>query len=235
MLKLNDITIAYGKTEVVHHVSIEVNQGEIVTILGANGAGKTTILNSILGLHRPLSGSIQFNGKEIQNTTTDKLVRMGLQLVPEGRQIFAQHTVEENLLLGAYTVSDKKLIEQRTEEMFINFPRLKERRKQLGGTLSGGEQQMLAISRALMSAPKLLILDEPSLGLAPIIVAEVFQLLLKVAKTGVTVLLVEQMANSALKVSNRAYVLETGNIVFSGTAEEVLQDDAVTKAYLGSV
>ena len=235
MLKLNDVTIAYGKTEVVHHVSMEVKQGEIVTILGANGAGKSTILNTILGLHRPVSGSIRFSDKEIQSTSTDKLVRMGIQLVPEGRQIFAQHTVEENLLLGAFTVPDKHLIEQRTEEMFVKFPRLKERRKQLGGTLSGGEQQMLAISRALMTAPKLLILDEPSLGLAPIIVSQVFQLLKQVSETGVTVLLVEQMANSALKVSDRAYVLETGNIVFSGTAEQVLQDDAVTKAYLGSI
>lgn len=235
MLKLNDIVIAYGKTEVVHGISLEVKQGEIVTILGANGAGKSTILNTILGLHRPSSGSIRFEDQEIQNTSTDKLVRMGIQLVPEGRQIFARHTVEENLMLGAYTVPDKHIIEQRTEEMFAMFPRLRERRKQLGGTLSGGEQQMLAISRSLMAAPKLLILDEPSLGLAPIIVAEVFRLLKQVSESGVTVLLVEQMANSALKVSDRAYVLETGNIVFSGTSEAVLQDDAVAKAYLGNI
>jgi len=235
MLKLNDVTIAYGKTEVVHRVSLEVNKGEIVTILGANGAGKTTILNTILGLQRPNAGSIHFDDKEVQTASTDKLVRMGISLVPEGRQVFATHTVEENLLLGAYTVKDKSLINQRIEEMFSKFPRLKERRKQLSGTLSGGEQQMLAISRALMTAPKLLILDEPSLGLAPIIVSQVFQLLEEVAQSGVTVLLVEQMANSALKVSDRAYVLETGNIVFSGTAKDVLEDDAVTKAYLGSI
>lgn len=233
MLKLNDVTIAYGKTEVVHHVSMDIKEGQVVTIIGANGAGKSTILNTIVGLHRASSGSIMYQGQEIQRISADKLVRMGIRLVPEGRQIFPKHTVEENLLLGAHIEPSNKLIKARIEEMYHRFPRLSERRQQLGGTLSGGEQQMLAIARALMTSPKLLILDEPSLGLAPIIVSEVFSLLKEVSQSGVTVLLVEQMANSALKISDYAYVLETGNIILSGTAAEVAADDAVVKAYLG--
>lgn len=233
MLKLNDVTIAYGKTEVVHHVSMDVEEGKVVTIIGANGAGKSTILNTIVGLHRASSGSIVYQGQEIQRLSADKLVRMGIRLVPEGRQIFPKHTVEENLLLGAHIEPSSKLIKTRIEEMYRRFPRLSERRQQLGGTLSGGEQQMLAIARALMTSPKLLILDEPSLGLAPIIVSEVFGLLKEVSQSGVTVLLVEQMANSALKISDYAYVLETGNIILSGTAAEVAADDTVVKAYLG--
>lgn len=233
MLKLNNVTIAYGKTEVVHHVSMNVEKGEVVTIIGANGAGKSTILNTIVGLHRASSGSIEYQGQAIQRMSADKLVRMGIRLVPEGRQIFPQHTVAENLLLGAHIEPDSKAIKDRLEEMYARFPRLSERKKQLGGTLSGGEQQMLAIARALMTNPDLLILDEPSLGLAPIIVSEVFSLLKEVSRSGVTVLLVEQMANSALKISDRAYVLETGNIILSGTAAEVTADDAVVKAYLG--
>jgi branched-chain amino acid transport system ATP-binding protein len=235
MLKLDQVTISYGKTEVVHHVSLEVNAGEIVTIIGANGAGKSTILNTITGLHKLTSGSILFHEKEIGSAHADQLVKEGIRLVPEGRQIFPSHTVLDNLLLGAYIEKDKQKIDQRLEEMFHRFPRLKEREKQFGGTLSGGEQQMLAIARALMTAPDLLILDEPSLGLAPIITAEVFSLLKDICQSGVTVLLVEQMANSALKISDRAYVLETGNIVFSGTAAEVMQNDVLVKAYLGSM
>lgn len=233
MLKLNDVTIAYGKTEVVHHVSMDIKEGQVVTIIGANGAGKSTILNTVVGLHRASSGSIVYQGQEIQRISADKLVRMGIRLVPEGRQIFPKHTVEENLLLGAHIESSNKLIKARIEGMYQRFPRLSERRQQLGGTLSGGEQQMLAVARALMTSPKLLILDEPSLGLAPIIVSEVFRLLKEVSQSGVTVLLVEQMANSALKISDYAYVLETGNIILSGAAAEVAADDAVVKAYLG--
>jgi branched-chain amino acid transport system ATP-binding protein len=233
MLKLDNVSISYGKTEVVHNVSLEIRDGEIVTILGANGAGKSTILNTVVGLHRCNMGSIAYKGTAINTARADRLVRDGIRLVPEGRQIFPKHTVEENLLLGAHTVSDRKRIEQRKEEMYVLYPRLGQRHKQLGGTLSGGEQQMLAIARALMTDPELLILDEPSLGLAPIVVADVFQLLQKVRDSGITVLLVEQMANSALKASDRAYVLETGNIILQGTGAEMLANEAVVKAYLG--
>jgi branched-chain amino acid transport system ATP-binding protein len=233
MLKLESVSISYGKTEVVHDVSLEVGKGGIVTILGANGAGKSTILNTVVGLHRCAKGSITYKGSEISHAKADGLVREGIRLVPEGRQIFPRHTVEENLLLGAHTVSDKKRIDRKKEEMYALYPRLGERRKQLGGTLSGGEQQMLAIARALMTDPELLILDEPSLGLAPIVVAEVFKLLQKIRDSGITVLLVEQMANSALKASDRAYVLETGNIILRGTGAEMLANEAVVKAYLG--
>ncbi|MGO8694369.1 MAG: ABC transporter ATP-binding protein [Rectinemataceae bacterium] len=233
MLKLENVSISYGKTEVVHDVSLEVKRGEIVTILGANGAGKSTILNTVVGLHRCAKGAIDYKGAAINASKADRLVRDGIRLVPEGRQIFPKHTVEENLLLGAHAVSDKKRIDLKKEEMYSLYPRLGERRNQLGGTLSGGEQQMLAIARALMTDPELLILDEPSLGLAPIIVAEVFKLLQNVRDSGITVLLVEQMANSALKVSDRAYVLETGNIILQGTGAEMLANEAVVKAYLG--
>ena len=233
MLALENVSVAYGKTEVVHNICLDVKEGEIVTILGANGAGKTTILNTITGLHRVKEGSIRYLGEEIGRAKADKLVRGGIRLVPEGRQIFPKHTVEENLLLGAYTVKESKKIHSKLNEMYCLFPRLEERKKQLGGTLSGGEQQMLAIARALMSDPKILILDEPSLGLAPIIVADVLALLANLRKTGLTVLLVEQMANSALKVSDRAYVLETGHIILEGTGDEILCNKAVAEAYLG--
>jgi branched-chain amino acid transport system ATP-binding protein len=233
MLILENVSISYGKTEVVHNVSLEVKQGGIVTILGANGAGKSTILNTIVGLHRCNKGTISYKGVVINSTNADKLVREGIRLVPEGRQIFPKHTVEENLLLGAHTVSSNKKIESKISEMYELYPRLGERRKQLGGTLSGGEQQMLAIARALMTDPQLLILDEPSLGLAPIIVTEVFKLLQKISNSGITVLLVEQMAISALKASDYAYVLETGNILLQGTGAEMLVNEAVVKAYLG--
>ncbi len=235
MLKIENLTIAYGKTEVVHHVSFEVKQGSVVTIVGANGAGKSTILNTVVGLHRPKSGNILYKGEDITKTSADRLVRKGMRLVPEGRQIFAQHSVEENLLLGAYAEKDLKKIHERMEEMFARFPRLKERRKQPGGTLSGGEQQMLAIARALMTGPDLVILDEPSLGLAPIIVADVFKLLTEIKDMGVTILLVEQMVDNALRVSDYAYILETGNIIFHGTKDEVKNSDDIVKAYLGNV
>jgi branched-chain amino acid transport system ATP-binding protein len=234
MLKLNNVYVSYGKTEVVHGISLEVKKGEIVTIIGANGAGKSTILNTIAGLLKPVSGSILFKGKEIASLPANNQVAAGIRLVPEGRQIFPNHTVLENLLLGAYIEKDQKAIAGRLEDMYTRFPKLKEREKQPAGTLSGGEQQMLAIARALMTAPELLILDEPSLGLAPIITADVFALLKEICVSGITVLLVEQMANSALKISDRAYVLETGNIVFSGTAADVMNDGVLVKAYLGN-
>jgi branched-chain amino acid transport system ATP-binding protein len=220
---------------VVHHISFEVKEGSVVTIVGANGAGKSTILNTIAGLHRAKDGSILYKGEDITKTAPDNLVGKGIRLVPEGRQIFPEHTVEENMLLGAYAEKDAKKIRDRMDEMFIRFPILKERRKQLGGTLSGGEQQMLAIARALMTGPDLLILDEPSLGLAPLIVADVFRLLTEIKKTGVTIMLVEQMVDNALSISDYAYVLETGNIVFSGTRDEVKNSDDIVKAYLGNV
>lgn len=235
MLKVENLTIAYGKTEVVHHVSFDVKKGSVVTIVGANGAGKSTILNTIVGLHRAKEGRILYKGEDITRTTPDKLVSKGIRLVPEGRQIFAEHTVEENMLLGAYVEKDAKKIRDRMDQMFDRFPRIKERRKQIAGTLSGGEQQMLAIARALMTGPDLLILDEPSLGLAPIIVKDVFKLLSEIKQTGVTILLVEQMVDNALSISDYAYVLETGKIVFSGTREEVKNSDDIVKAYLGNV
>ncbi|WP_366921527.1 ABC transporter ATP-binding protein [Metallumcola ferriviriculae] len=235
MLKVENLTIAYGKTEVVHHVSFDVKKGSVVTIAGANGAGKSTILNTIVGLHRSKEGNIVYNGEDITRKAPDKLVRKGIRLVPEGRQIFAEHTVEENILLGAYVEKDAKKIRDRMDEMFDRFPRLKERRKQIGGTLSGGEQQMLAIVRALITGPDLLILDEPSLGLAPIIVKDVFKLLTEIKQMGVTIILVEQMVENALSISDYAYILETGNIVFSGTKDEVKNSDDIVKAYLGNV
>ena len=235
MLKVENLSIAYGKTEVVHRVSFEVKKGSVVTIVGANGAGKSTILNTVVGLHRSKEGDILYKGEDITKTSADRLVRKGIRLVPEGRQIFPEHTVEENMLLGAYAEKDTNKIRERMNDMYKRFPRLEERRKQPGGTLSGGEQQMLAIARALMTGPELLILDEPSLGLAPIIVADVFRLLTEIKKTGVTIMLVEQMVDNALSISDYAYILETGNIIFSGTKEEVKNSDDIVKAYLGNV
>lgn len=235
MLKADNLSIAYGKTVVVHCVSFEVKRGSVVTIVGANGAGKSTILNTIVGLHRAKEGRVLYKGEDITKTAAHKLVKKGIRLVPEGRQIFAEHTVEENMLLGAHVERKSKKIRDLKDEMFERFPRLKERRSQRGGTLSGGEQQMLAIARALMSEPDLLILDEPSLGLAPIVTEEVFRLLTEIKEVGVTILLVEQMVDKALGISDYAYILETGKIVFSGTREEVKNSDGIVKAYLGSV
>ncbi|MBR5470916.1 MAG: ABC transporter ATP-binding protein [Oscillibacter sp.] len=235
MLEVQDMRFAYGKTEVIHGISFYIEEGEIVTLIGANGAGKSTTLNALSGLQRIASGSILYQGHDISKESPQSLVKKGIRLVPEGRQIFPAHTVEENLLLGAYTEKSKDAIRDRMESMFNQFPRLRERRKQFGGTLSGGEQQMLAIARALMTEPTLLMLDEPSLGLAPIIVDEVMQLLASFKGTGLTVLLVEQMANQALEISDRAYVLETGNMVMDGTSAEVAGDPRVIEAYLGNV
>ena len=234
LLEVKDIHFSYGRTEVIHGISFDVEKGEAVTLIGANGAGKSTTLNTLSGLQRITSGSILYKGMEISKMSAQKLVQNGMRLVPEGRQIFPAHSVEENLLLGAYTETNKTKIKERMEEMFEWFPRLKERRTQFGGTLSGGEQQMLAIARALMTSPDLLMLDEPSLGLAPIIVDEVFKLLETIKKSGVTIFLVEQLAGMALEFSDRAFVLETGKIVLSGNSADVAENPRVIEAYLGS-
>jgi branched-chain amino acid transport system ATP-binding protein len=233
MLKVSKLNVSYGKVQALHDVSFNVNKGEIVTIIGSNGAGKSTILKTIVGLVRGTSGSILFDGEEIMKKSSDVLVRSGIRLVPEGRQIFPKHTIYENLLLGGYVEPDKKLVNKRIQQMYEMFPILSARKDQLGGTLSGGEQQMLAIARALITTPKLLILDEPSLGLAPIIVQDIFELLKNLCAEGITILLVEQMAAMALGISNRAYVLEIGKIIMTRTGEEIGSSEEVLKAYLG--
>ena len=231
MLKINDIHVYYGAIHAVKGVSFEVNEGEIVALIGANGAGKSTILKTISGLMHPRTGSIEFDGMQIAHMDAHKLVQKGLAHVPEGRRIFLQMSVQENLEMGAFTKKD--VSKEDLERMFTLFPRLKERRKQIAGTLSGGEQQMLAMSRALMSHPKLLMLDEPSMGLAPILVDQIFDIIKELHKTGTTFLLVEQNATKALEIADRAYVLETGSITLSGTGAELAQSDEVKKAYLG--
>ncbi len=231
MLKIENIDVYYGAIHAVKNVSFQVGEGEIVALIGANGAGKSTILKTISGLMHPRSGSITFCDQNITHTEAYKLLRTGLAHVPEGRRIFLEMTVQENLEMGAYI---KKSVSQEDLEMVFNyFPRLKERRKQIAGTLSGGEQQMLAMSRALMSHPKLMMLDEPSMGLAPIIVDQVFGIIKELHKSGTTILLVEQNARKALQIADRAYVLETGSITLSGTGPELAKSDAVRKAYLG--
>lgn len=231
MLKIENIDVYYGAIHAVKNVSFQVGEGEIVALIGANGAGKSTILKTISGLMHPRSGSITFCDQNITHTEAYKLLRTGLAHVPEGRRIFLEMTVQENLEMGAYI---KKSVSQEDLEIVFNyFPRLKERRKQIAGTLSGGEQQMLAMSRALMSHPKLMMLDEPSMGLAPIIVDQVFGIIKELHKSGTTILLVEQNARKALQIADRAYVLETGSITLSGTGPELAKSDAVRKAYLG--
>ncbi|WP_369910062.1 ABC transporter ATP-binding protein [Limnohabitans sp. MMS-10A-192] len=235
MLKLQDIRISYGAIEAVKGVNLEVREGEVVTIIGANGAGKSTLLKSIVGLEKPQSGTIHFNGQDITHTPAHKRVGMGVALSPEGRGVFPDQTVRENLMLGAYAhQGNPAQVEALIEREFQRFPRLKERQNQLAGTMSGGEQQMLAISRALMSEPKLLLLDEPSLGLAPLIIAEIFRSIRQLSASGLTILLVEQMANQALSVAERAYVLETGKITLQGSGSDLLKDPAVRAAYLGA-
>ena len=231
MLKVEDMHVYYGAIHAVKGVSFEVGEGEIVALIGANGAGKSTILKTVSGLMHPRSGSITFMDKNIAHTDAYKLVKQGLAHVPEGRQIFLQMSVQENLEMGAFT--QKEVSKAELERVFELFPRLKERRKQIAGTLSGGEQQMLAMSRALMSKPKLMMLDEPSMGLAPILVDQIFEIIKELHKSGTTILLVEQNARKALQVADRAYVLETGNITLSGTGAELASSDAVRKAYLG--
>jgi branched-chain amino acid transport system ATP-binding protein len=234
MLKIENLKVNYGAINAVKGINVNVDKGSIVTLIGANGAGKTTILRTISGLVKPESGSIKFMDTDITNEKPNKIVEMGISQAPEGRLIFSNLTVKENLEMGAYTRKDKTNINDDLEFLFTLFPRLKERLKQLGGTLSGGEQQMLAISRALMSKPKLLLLDEPSLGIAPILVKTIFEKIVALNKaTGITILLVEQNANLALASANYGYVLETGKIILEGSAKELAQNEEVKKAYLG--
>ncbi len=233
MLKVDDINVYYGAIHALKGLSFEVNKGEIVTLIGANGAGKTTTLHSLSGLLVPKQGKITLNGTDITGIKAHKILGHGMAQVPEGRRVFAKMTVQENLEMGAYLRKDKGEIEADLDNIFEKFPRLKERRKQLAGTMSGGEQQMLAMGRALMSRPDILLLDEPSMGLAPILVQEIFNTIEEVNKSGTTVLLVEQNAHMALSIADRAYVLETGKIVLSGNAKDLLDHDEVRKAYLG--
>lgn len=231
-LRVENIHVYYGAIHAIRGVTFTVNEGEVVTLIGANGAGKSTILKTVSGLLRPKSGTISFDGTDITQIPPHKLVPMGLAHVPEGRRIFQQMTVEENLEMGAFT-QPKSGIAMDLEKVFALFPRLKERRRQIAGTLSGGEQQMLAMGRALMSHPKLLMLDEPSMGLAPILVEQIFDIIRSLHRTGTTILLVEQNAQMALSVADRAYVLETGEITLTGTGDELIHSDAIRKAYLG--
>ncbi|MBD9120375.1 MULTISPECIES: ABC transporter ATP-binding protein [Streptococcus] len=234
MLKVDHLSVHYGVIQAVKDVSFEVNEGEVVTLIGANGAGKTSILRTISGLVRPSAGEINFLGKEIQKEPARKIVASGLSQVPEGRHVFPGMTVLENLELGAFLRRDREENQKNLKKIFDRFPRLEERKSQDAATLSGGEQQMLAMGRALMSQPKLLLLDEPSMGLAPIFIQEIFDIIQDIQKQGTTVLLIEQNANKALAIANRGYVLETGKIVLSGTGEELLASEEVRKAYLGS-
>lgn len=231
--KIENLNVHYGAIHALKDVSLEVNEGEIVTLIGSNGAGKTSTLRTISGLVPKSSGNIEFMGESLDNVKATDIVKRGISHVPEGRRIFADMTVYENLEMGAYLRKDKDNIKKDILEIYNKFPRLKERKSQLAGTLSGGEQQMLAISRALMSRPKFLLLDEPSMGLAPVIVQDIFKLIKQINKEGTTIFLVEQNANMALSISNRAYILETGEVVMSGDAKELLQSDDVRKAYLG--
>lgn len=233
MLKIDDLHVSYGAVRAIKGISLEVNDGELVSLIGANGAGKTTTLHTISGLVPAESGSIELDGHDLRKTAPNKIIELGLAHVPEGRHVFARMTVEENLMMGAYIVRDKGKIKKQLERVYAHFPRLAERSRQLAGTLSGGEQQMLAMGRALMSKPKLIVMDEPSMGLSPIFVNEIFDIIKEVRKTGTTVLLVEQNAKKALEIADRAYVLETGKILLSGDAKELMNDDAVKKAYLG--
>lgn len=232
ILNVEDINVYYGAIHAIKDVSFRVFDGEIVALIGANGAGKSTTLKTVSGLLRSNTGSIEFMGEDIMRTPADKLVSRGLAHVPEGRRVFAQMTVEENLEMGAYTRPNAEIVPG-LERVYAHFPRLKERRRQVAGTLSGGEQQMLAMGRALMSKPRILLLDEPSMGLSPLFVGEIFKIIEEVSKAGTTVLLVEQNAKKALSIADRGYVLETGKIVKTGKAADLLNDDSIKKAYLG--
>ena len=231
MLSVKDLNVSYGAIHAIHDVSLDVNDGEIVSLIGANGAGKTTILHTITGLKKAQSGSVTYNDNDLLKTEPSKIITLGMAHVPEGRHIFPGMTVEENLEMGAYIRKDD--LSSSMKEVYERFPRLKERRRQLAGTLSGGEQQMLAVGRALMSKPSILLMDEPSMGLSPLLVKEIFSIIKEVHKQGITVLLVEQNAKMSLSISDRAYVLETGHISMSGAADELLNDEQVKKAYLG--
>lgn len=233
MLEVKDLEVYYGMIQAIKGISFEVNKGEVIALIGANGAGKTTTLHTITGLLSPKKGSVMFEGKDITKIPAHKIVSMGMAHVPEGRRVFADLSVYENLKLGAYTRKDKENLNKDLESIYERFPRLAERKNQSAGTLSGGEQQMLAIGRALMSKPSIILMDEPSMGLSPILVNEIFDIIESISKSGTTVLLVEQNAKKALSIADRAYVLETGKIVTSGKASELLEDDSIKKAYLG--
>lgn len=233
MLEVKDLEVYYGMIQAIKGVSFEVNEGEVVSLIGANGAGKTTILHTVSGLLAPKKGSVVFEGNDITKVPAHKIVSFGMAHVPEGRRVFAQLSVYQNLKMGAYTRSDKNEIEETLEKVYKRFPRLEERKNQMAGTLSGGEQQMLAMGRALMSHPRIILMDEPSMGLSPILVNEIFEIIKSVSASGTTVLLVEQNAKKALSIADRAYVLETGKIVMAGDAKELMNDDSIKKAYLG--
>lgn len=233
MLKVENLVVKYGMIEALKGISFEVNDGEIVTLIGANGAGKTTTMHTISALLKPYSGTVTLNDVDITKLPSHKIVEMGLAQCPERRRVFAQQSVEDNLLLGAYLRKDKDAIKKDLDNVYELFPRLLERRKQLAGTLSGGEQQMLAMGRALMSKPKILLLDEPSMGLSPLLVKEIFNIIKQINKSGTSILLVEQNAKMALNIADRAYVLETGRIVMSGSGQELLNSQDIKKAYLG--
>lgn len=233
MLRVEDLHVYYGVIQALKGISFEVNQGEVVALIGSNGAGKTTTLHALTGLIPKQRGFVEFEGRQITKVPAHKIVEMGIAHVPEGRRVFSELTVYENLILGAYTRNDKTEISETLKKVYHRFPRLEERKNQRAGTLSGGEQQMLAMGRALMSKPKMIVMDEPSMGLSPIFVNEIFEIIEEVSADGTTVLLVEQNANKALSIADRAYVLETGKIVLSGDADKMLEDDSIKKAYLG--
>lgn len=233
MLKVTDLQVYYGVIQALKGISFEVNEGEVIALIGANGAGKTTILHTVTGLINQKAGKIEFEGKDISHTPAYKIVAEGMAHVPEGRRVFAELSVYDNLMMGAYTSKDKKEIAETLAMVYKRFPRLEERKKQMAGTLSGGEQQMLAMGRALMSKPKIILMDEPSMGLSPIFVNEIFDIIKAVSASGTTVLLVEQNAKKALSIADRAYVLETGKIILEGDAKVLMNDERVKKAYLG--
>ena len=233
LLEVKDLEVYYGVIQAIKGISFEVNEGEIVTLIGANGAGKTTTMQSIMGLIPAKNGTITYEGKPINKVPTHKIVQMGMTQVPEGRRIFQELSVYDNLVMGAFTKKDQKKVKEDIEEIYARFPRLKERKNQIAGTLSGGEQQMLAMGRAMMSRPKLLMLDEPSMGLSPLLVDEVFEIIKDFHKNGTTILLVEQNAGKSLAISDRAYVLENGKIALSGTGKELMESEEIKKAYLG--
>ena len=233
MLEVKDLEVYYGVIQAIKGVSFHVEKGEVIALIGANGAGKTTILHTVTGLISPKKGSVIFEGKDITKVPAHKIVSMGMAHVPEGRRVFAELSVYENLKMGAYTRTDKAEIEESLKNVYKRFPRLEERKNQMAGTLSGGEQQMLAMGRALMSKPGIILMDEPSMGLSPILVNEIFDIIRSVSESGTTVLLVEQNAKKALSIADRAYVLETGNITLEGNAKDLLEDDSIKKAYLG--
>lgn len=233
MLEVKDLEVYYGVIQAIKGISFHVDKGEIIALIGANGAGKTTTLHTVTGLLSPKKGKVIFQGKDITKVPAHKIVSMGMAHVPEGRRVFAELSVYENLKMGAYTRTDKAEIEESLKSVYKRFPRLEERKNQMAGTLSGGEQQMLAMGRALMSKPSIILMDEPSMGLSPILVNEIFDIIRSVSESGTTVLLVEQNAKKALSIADRAYVLETGNITLEGNAKDLLEDDSIKKAYLG--